>query len=359
MKTDLFDYELPEELIAQVPIERRDASRLMVVECGTTSISHHRFDELPGFLSPGDCLVINTSRVIPARLRARKTGTGGFVELLLLEKLSPGRWKAIYRGARLRPGSTMELDKGVTAEVEKGRADGEVVVAFGVKDGDALNIEERLESLGEVPLPPYIHRPLDDSERYQTVYCEREISAAAPSAGLHFTPELLTSIEGEGVTVARLELAVGIDTFVPVREEDTEDHRMHREWYSLGEDCAGALNACQGRVVAVGTTVVRALESAAVEAGKDGRMVPSSGRTSLFITPGYRFRAVDAVVTNFHFPRSTLIMLVAAFAGRELLLDAYRLAVDERYRFYSFGDAMLVLAQERRPRHSPVVTLTS
>jgi S-adenosylmethionine:tRNA ribosyltransferase-isomerase len=340
MRTDLFDYDLPEELIAQEPLPVRDASRLMVVDRSTSAIEDRGFDDLLDYLEPGDCMVINSSRVIPARLHATKTGTGGAVELLLLEKLSKARWTAMSRGAKVRPGAVLELEKGVSAEIQEGPTDGVVVVEFSSKAGD---VERALESLGEVPLPPYIHRPVEDPERYQTVYSEREISAAAPTAGLHFTPALLEAVEARGVTIARLELAVGIDTFVPVREEDTEDHRMHEEWYSVGESAARAVNGCDGKVFSVGTTVVRALESAALKAKSGDRVAAASGRTSLFITPGYEFRAVDALVTNFHFPRSTLIMLVAAFAGQDQLFDAYRHAIAERYRFYSFGDAMLVL----------------
>ena len=340
MRTELFDYDLPGELIAQEPLPVRDASRLMVVDRSTSSIDDRGFDDLLDYLEPGDCMVVNNSRVIPARLHATKTGTGGAVELLLLEKLSKARWTAMSRGAKLRPGAVLELEKGISGEIREGPTDGMVVVAFSSGTGD---VEGALESLGEVPLPPYIHRPIEDPERYQTVYSERAISTAAPTAGLHFTPALLEAVEAKGVAIARLELAVGIDTFVPVREEDTDDHRMHEEWYSVGERVTREVNGCDGKVIAVGTTVVRALESAARKAESGDRVAAASGRTSLFITPGYEFRAVDALVTNFHFPRSTLIMLVAAFAGRSLLLEAYRHAVAERYRFYSFGDAMLVL----------------
>ncbi len=341
MRTELFDYELPEELIAQRPLIRRDGSRLMVVDRFSGSISHRTFRDLPGLLTPRDCLVVNNSRVIPARLTARKE-TGGAVELLLLEQLSPGRWKVMSKGSRLRPGVRLEVGLGLMAVIEEGPDAGVALVLFEA-DAPGADIGELLESAGSVPLPPYIHEPLDEDERYQTVYSRREMSAAAPTAGLHFTDALLAEIKSLGVTVAELELAVGMDTFVPVREEDTDDHHMHEEYYSVGRECATAVNGCTGRVVAVGTTTVRALESAALEAGPVERVAAAGGRTSLFITPGYDFRAVDALLTNFHFPCSTLIMLVSAFAGRELLLEAYRQAVQERYRFYSFGDAMLVL----------------
>ena len=340
MKTDLFDYDLPEDLIAQEPLPVRDASRLMVVDRAASSVEDRHFDDLLEYLDPGDCMVINTSRVIPARLHATKKETGGAVELLLLEKLSTARWKSMSRGAKLRPGTGLDLGNGVTAAVEAGPDDGVVVVTFASEAGD---VEGALESMGEVPLPPYIHRPVEDPERYQTVYSEREISAAAPTAGLHFTPDLLRAVESSGVEIVRLELAVGMDTFVPVREDDTDDHRMHEEWFSVDESAARAVSTCRGKVIAIGTTVVRALESAALNADRGERVAATSGGTSLFITPGYDFRAVDAILTNFHFPRSTLIMLVAAFAGTSMLREAYSHAVAERYRFYSFGDAMLVL----------------
>ncbi|MHB8895652.1 MAG: tRNA preQ1(34) S-adenosylmethionine ribosyltransferase-isomerase QueA [Candidatus Geothermincolia bacterium] len=339
MRTDTFEYELPEELIAQDPLPVRDSSRLMVLdrEAGTTS--HRAFRELASLLRPRDCLVVNTSRVIPARLHGVKAGTGGSVELLLLENVVGDTWTAMTRGASLREGARVAFDGGkLEALVVEGPAEGLVTVELASPDGD---VRRALDACGRVPLPPYIKHELEEAERYQTVYSEREISAAAPTAGLHFTPGLIDDLASLGVTFAKLELAVGMDTFVPVREEQVEDHRMHSEWFSLDEACAGAVNdarAAGGRIVAVGTTAVRVLETCAT-----GTLVaPGEGYTDLFITPGYDFKAVDAVVTNFHFPHSTLLMLVCAFGGTDLVLRAYEEAVLERYRFYSFGDAMLV-----------------
>jgi S-adenosylmethionine:tRNA ribosyltransferase-isomerase len=341
MKTGLFDYPLPRELIAQEPAPERDMSRLMHVARANGAIEHHIFRELPALLSDGDLLVVNSSRVFPGRLAARKDPTGGAVELLLLEKVEDGAWRALTRGAKLKTGAALSFEGAdVTARVIEGPAEGKVLVRF--SEGGEPAQDGAVFALGDVPLPPYVEGPVPDIERYQTVYSEREISAAAPTAGLHFTERLIDDLEGAGMRFASLELAVGMDTFVPVREEQAEDHRIHSEWFEVGEECAASVNETRaqgGRVIAVGTTVVRALESAA---GQDGRIRPASGRTSLFIVPGYEFRAVDALLTNFHFPRSTLLMLVCAFGGRELILEAYRTAIDERYRFYSFGDAMLV-----------------
>jgi len=341
MRTETFDYYLPPGLIAQDPLPDRDTSRLMLVDREQRRASHHSFRDLPGFLMPGDCLVVNTSRVIPARLAGTKEPTGGAVELLLLENTGGDRWKAMTRGASLRPGVRISFARGaLAARVVEGPRAGQVIVDLEAPGG---NTRDAIDVAGEVPLPPYITHELLDGERYQTVYADREISAAAPTAGLHFTPTLLDEITCLGITIARLELAVGMDTFVPVREELTEDHRMHSEWYSMDDECAAAINAARsagGRAVAVGTTSVRVLESCAKA---DGTVSPGRGYTDVFITPGYSFKAVDAVITNFHFPRSTLIMLVSAFAGTDLLLASYGEAVRQSYRFYSFGDAMLVV----------------
>jgi S-adenosylmethionine:tRNA ribosyltransferase-isomerase len=349
MRTDCFDYELPVELIAQDPLPDRSTSRLLVVDRVTSGLAHHAFTDLPSLLREGDCMVVNTSRVLPARLQGRKEGTGGAVELLLLERTGPAagvtgaasmRWKAMAGGASLRPGVRLELGESLEATVLCGPSEGIVEVELISPGGD---VGRAIRERGRVPLPPYITHELADAERYQTVYSEREISAAAPTAGLHFTNALLESIEGAGVVIARLELAVGADTFVPVRQERVQDHRMHSEWYRLAPECALKVNATRragGRVIAVGTTSVRVLETSA---GDDGTVRPGEGHTDLFITPGYRFKTVDGVVTNFHFPRSTLLMLVCAFGGTGLVLDAYNAAVRERYRFYSFGDAMLLL----------------
>lgn len=341
MKTDLFDYDLPGELIAQEPCEKRDSSRLMVLDRASGSISHLRFSDLPGLLETGDCLVVNTSRVFPGRLRARKAGGEGSVELLLLEREGEGLWTALTKGAKLRPGTVLEFSgPDLRAEVLEGPAEGKALVRFyaGGEDLDAAVFAH-----GTVPLPPYIKSDIADHERYQTIYADREISAAAPTAGLHFTDGLLAGLGRRGVHVAGLELSVGLDTFVPVREDEVERHRMHSEWYSVPEGTAEAANSARvagARIVAVGTTCVRALESASDESEK---VEPRSGRTELFITPGFSFRAVDALVTNFHFPRSTLLMLVCAFGGMDLVMKAYEEAISERYRFYSFGDAMLIL----------------
>ncbi len=342
MRTDLFDYTLPQDLIAQRPLADRDSSRLMLVERDDGLISHLRFNELPSLLGAGDLLVVNNTRVFPGRLRARKEPTGGVVELLLLEKVGEGEWTAISGGAKLRPGVSLSFDGAdLSATVVEGPAEGRVLVRFS-RAGAPAGDEDIFEP-GRVPLPPYITTELADPERYQTVYAERPSSAAAPTAGLHFTERLLEELRRSGVEAASLELSVGMDTFVPVREERVEDHHIHSERFDVPAECARAVNAARSggsRVTAVGTTVVRALESVSRE---DGTVEPGSGSTGLFITPGYRFRAVDALLTNFHFPRSTLLMLACAFGGTELILDAYRAAVSERYRFYSFGDAMLIL----------------
>jgi len=338
MKTDIFDYHLPAELIAQDPLPVRDASRLLVLDRASGQVSHRVFGDLPGLLRPGDCLVVNTTRVLPARLHGRKQTGGGAVELLLLESLGGSRWKAMTRGASLRPGARVCIADGLLeSEVIDGPTEGIATVELSA-EGD---VGRAIDEAGTVPLPPYITHELADPERYQTVYARRELSAAAPTAGLHFTSDLLDHIASLGVDVARLELAVGMDTFVPVREEEVEDHHIHQEWFSLDEECAATVNATRrrgGRIIAVGTTSVRVLETCAEESG----VTAASGRTGLFIIPGYRFKAVDALVTNFHFPRSTLLMLVCAFAGTDRVLSAYAEAVRERYRFYSFGDAMLV-----------------
>ena len=342
MKTELFDYHLPDELIAQEPSEVRDMSRLLVAEKASGTISHRVFSDLPGLLDAGDCLVVNSSRVFPGRLLGRKEGTGGKVEVLLLERLSPGLWRALVGGAALRPGVRIELGDDITGEMMEGPLDGKAVIRF-ESSADEGDIDGLIFRAGEVPLPPYIRKELGDPERYQTVYSEREISAAAPTAGLHFTGGLLDEMKSNGIIIERLELAVGLDTFLPVREERIEDHSIHSEWFSVGAECANGVNEARetgSRVVAVGTTAVRALESAA---DSRGRLVPGSGYTDLFASPGFEFKAVDALVTNFHFPRSTPLVLVCAFGGTGFILEAYREAVRERYRFYSFGDAMLVM----------------
>jgi len=366
VKTAVFDYDLPSERIAQTPLEPRDASRLMVVERVGGTLQHRRFRDLPGYLPPRDVLVVNDSRVIPARILAHKP-SGGRVEILLLRRLEGERWEALVGGKRVRRGSTLLVEEGdarVSARVIADLGDSRRVVEFDPPIGQLL------ERVGHTPLPPYIHAVLADGERYQTVYARVDGSAAAPTAGLHFTPNMLLALRGRGVTLATVTLHIGLDTFKPVTVEDVADHVIHSEWASLSPEAARAINQGRrggGRVVAVGTTAVRTLETAALRcAGVVGSLRrasqhegvwahgpavtqgsqavgPFEGATDLFIHPGFRFRAVDALVTNFHLPRSSLLMLVSAFAGRELIRHAYEVAIAEGYRFYSFGDAMLIL----------------
>ncbi|MBC7345939.1 MAG: tRNA preQ1(34) S-adenosylmethionine ribosyltransferase-isomerase QueA [Clostridia bacterium] len=342
METGLFDYELPPELIAQKPREPRDSSRLMVVHRQSGRIEHRQFRDLPAYLSRPDVMVLNNTKVIPARLRGRRE-SGGPVELLLLRRHgSKGDfcWEALVRPARrVSVGSRLCFGDGeLEAVVREEMPEGKRLVEFWA----AGPVEEAVRRLGTTPLPPYIREPAP-LERYQTVYARHEGSVAAPTAGLHFSPELLQALRRRGITFATLVLHVGPGTFRPVRVEAVEDHRMEGEYYRLSAANAAKINRARdegGRVVAVGTTVVRALETIADD---DGRLKGCRGWTELFIYPGYRFRTVDVLVTNFHLPRSTLLMLVCAFAGRELILEAYRVAVAARYRFYSFGDAMLIL----------------
>jgi len=335
-----FDYELPPELIAQEPIEPRDASRLLVVHLCSGRLEHRVFRDLPEYLRPGDCLVLNQTRVIPARLIGRRVPTGGAAEVFLLRRLDKDRWEALVRpGRRLRPGSRVAFSDGLEAVIEDRAPDGSRVVRFEYEGA----FEAVLERLGRVPLPPYITRELADDERYQTVYARARGSAAAPTAGLHFTPELLDRCRRAGAATAYLTLHIGLATFRPIRVDNIEEHRMHEEEYIVDEEAAALVNRAReggGRIIAVGTTAVRTLETVA---GENGRIRAGSGRTDLYIRPGYRFKAVDAMVTNFHLPKSSLIVLVSAFAGRELVMRAYREAVERRYRFFSFGDAMLFI----------------
>lgn len=341
--TESYDYELPPELIAQRPAEPRDSSRLMVVDRATGAISHHVFRDLPTLLRAHDLLVANRSRVIPARLRGHKLPSGGAVEILLLRNQGDSRWEALVRpGKRLSVGARVGFgDRDAFAEiVDRTEAGGRVVRFLDRLERplEGETFERWLARVGETPLPPYIREPLDDPGRYQTVYAQVPGSAAAPTAGLHFTPELLFRLREAGIGLAYVVLHVGLDTFRPVEAEDLRQHRIHSEWCELSQPTASRIDAARrvgGRVVAVGTTAVRVLEASGGE--------PYRGDTRLFIYPGYQFRAVDALITNFHLPRSSLLMLVSAFAGRELVLRAYAEAVAERYRFFSFGDAMLVL----------------
>ncbi len=337
MRTFDFDYDLPPEFIAQTPTEPRDASRLLVLDRASGSIRHCRFRDLPDLLEPRDLLVLNQTRVIPARLRARKVPTGGRVEILLLKRLGPRRWEALVGGKRIVPGKRLAVEMGPMAAVVEDLGHGRKVIEFDEP------ITPTLDRIGEMPLPPYIHEPLARPDRYQTVYARDPGSTAAPTAGLHFTPELLRRLAGRGILLAWVTLHIGLDTFGPVTEDDPATHAMHSEWCRLPPETAEAANAAKARgsrLIAVGTTTARTLESAAQP---DGEVRAFEGTTSLFILPGYRFRAISALITNFHLPRSTLLMMVSAFAGRERILETYRLAIREGYRFYSFGDAMLIV----------------
>ena len=339
MKTSDFLYDLPEELIAQTPIEPRDHSRLLVVDRADGGIEHRHFYDLPGYLKKGDLLVVNDTRVMPARLIGERAG-GGACEVLLLRQISPVSWETLVKpGKKLKSGAKVSFGGGrLTATIETPTDAGGRVVRFDVLSG---TLEAALDELGEMPLPPYIHEKLADRERYQTVYARAVGSAAAPTAGLHFTPELLEKIRLMGVEIVPVLLHVGLGTFRPVKAEDVSEHKMHSEFYEVTPEAAEKINRAKAegrRVISVGTTSVRTLESAVV----DGMLAPGSGWTDIFITPGYRFRMVDALITNFHLPGSTLIMLVSALMGRETTLSAYEEAVRQRYRFFSFGDAMFI-----------------
>ena len=339
MKKSDFYFDLPEELIAQTPIAQRDSSRLLHLSKTTGEVDHRHFYELPQFLKPGDCLVLNNSRVLPARLIGTRP-TGGSIELVLLRDLGDDRWECLSRpGRKTRPGQEIIFGNGeLKATVEDVAAGGNRIVHF-TYEGIFLEV---LERLGRMPLPPYIKEELNDPERYQTVYSKELGSAAAPTAGLHFTEELLDKIRAMGVTVTFVTLHVGLGTFRPVKEDEIEDHEMHSEFCIIPQETAEAVNRTKangGRIIAVGTTSCRTLESFA---GEDGTLEESSGWTDIFIYPGYQFKCIDALITNFHLPESTLIMLVSALAGREKILNAYKIAVSERYRFFSFGDAMFI-----------------
>jgi S-adenosylmethionine:tRNA ribosyltransferase-isomerase len=346
MKTSEFDYSLPAGLIAQTPMEPRDHSRLMVLHRGRSSIEHRRFFEIVDFLQPGDVLVLNDSRVIPARLRGQREG-GGKAEILLLRRLDPGIWEALVRPARkVKVGERIK----VTGEEQESP---EISTSVEILERGEQGLrtirfaeEALLEKLGQTPLPPYIHTPLSDPERYQTVYARVKGSVAAPTAGLHFTPQLLDKFAQKGIDLAFVTLHVGLDSFRPIRVEDPQQHPMHREYGELTEEAAAKLASAKAkgsRIICVGTTTVRLLEQAALGASEAERLKPFKGWTSLFILPGHQFRLVDGLITNFHLPRSTLLMLVCAFAGKGLIDQAYQEAIRLGYRFYSFGDAMLVL----------------
>lgn len=340
MKTSDFYYELPQELIAQDPLEDRSASRLLVLDKESGKIEHHIFKEIVDYLNPGDCLVINDTKVIPARLLGEKVDTKAKVEVLLLKRKENDVWETLVKpGRKMRPGTKVSFGNGLlTAEVLDVAEEGNRLIQFHYEG----IFEEILDQLGQMPLPPYITHQLKERERYNTVYAKHEGSAAAPTAGLHFTPEILAELERKGVDIARVTLHVGLGTFRPVKVEEVTKHHMHSEFYQISAEAAEKINSAKsggGRVICVGTTSCRTIESAADE---QGRLQDCSGWTEIFIYPGYRFKVLDGLITNFHLPESTLIMLVSALAGREQVLAAYEEAVKEKYRFFSFGDAMYI-----------------
>nr|DAI55812.1 MAG TPA: S-adenosylmethionine:tRNA ribosyltransferase-isomerase [Caudoviricetes sp.] len=341
MKTSDFYYDLPEELIAQDPLEDRTASRLLVLDRKTGAVKHKIFSDVIDYLNKGDCLVINNTRVIPARLIGEKEGTGGKVEVLLLKRRANDVWETLVKpGKKLKPGAKITFGDGrLRAEVLEVVEEGNRLVIFHYEG----IFEEILDSLGEMPLPPYITHKLEDKEMYQTVYAKFDGSAAAPTAGLHFTKELLNKIEEKGIKIASITLHVGLGTFRPVKVDDVNNHHMHTEWYEVNAEAADIINETKrngGRVICVGTTSCRTIESVADE---NGYMKAKTGETDIFIYPGYKFKVMDGLITNFHLPESTLVMLVSAFAGKENVLAAYETAVKEKYRFFSFGDAMLII----------------
>ena len=341
MKTSDFYYDLPEELIAQDPLEDRSASRLMVLDKNTGKIQHHIFKEIVHYLNPGDCLVINDTKVIPARLYGTKVGTDAKIEVLLLKRKENNIWETLVKpGKKAKIGTRISFGDGLLmGEVVDIVEEGNRLIQFSY---DGI-FEEILDKLGQMPLPPYITHQLKDKNRYQTVYAKHDGSAAAPTAGLHFTPELLEEIKAKGVNIAHVTLHVGLGTFRPVKVEDVTQHHMHSEFYVVEEDQAALINETKkkgGKIISVGTTSLRTLESASSE---DGILKAGSGWTDIFIYPGYRFKIVDRLITNFHLPESTLIMLVSALAGKEHIMAAYEEAVKDKYRFFSFGDAMIIL----------------
>lgn len=341
MKTSDFYFELPQELIAQDPLEDRSSSRLMVLDRKTGSIEHHIFKDIIQYLNPGDCLVVNDTKVIPARLIGNKIGTDAKIEVLLLKRKENDIWETLVKpGKKARVGAEISFGDGLLkAKVVDIVEEGNRLIQFSY---DGI-FEEILDQLGQMPLPPYITHQLKDKNRYQTVYAKHEGSAAAPTAGLHFTPELLKQIEEKGIHIAHVTLHVGLGTFRPVKVEDVTNHHMHSEFYVVEQDQADLINETKRsghRVIAVGTTSCRTLESATND---EGILIPGSGWTEIFIYPGYRFKMIDSLITNFHLPESTLLMLVSALAGKDQILEAYAQAVKEKYRFFSFGDAMMIL----------------
>jgi len=339
MKTSDFNYHLPPESIAQTPIEPRHASRLMILRRDRPEVEDSIFEQIGEYLNSGDVLVVNQTRVIPARLFAHKP-TGGRVELLLLKRVEPDTWEALVGGKGLSAGVVVTVANGPRVEILQSLEGSRRLIRF------VDPLDEKLDNIGEMPLPPYIHTHLENPERYQTVYSKESGSAAAPTAGLHFTLELMTKLEKQGIQFAKVTLHVGLDTFAPVKEDDPEDHIIHSEWCEVTADAAAMINQAKEngkRVTAVGTTSVRTLETAAQASKIKNRVLAISGPTRVFILPGYEFQVVDAMVTNFHLPQSSLIMLVSAFAGRAKVLTAYETAITRGYRFYSFGDAMLIV----------------
>jgi S-adenosylmethionine:tRNA ribosyltransferase-isomerase len=339
MKTSDFDYHLPESSIAQTPAEPRDSSRLLVLDRASGNLEHKIFRNILDYLKPNDLLVLNQTRVIPARIFAKKE-TGGKVELLLLRRRDSLTWESLVGGKGLRVGIKVQIENGPQAEILEILEGSERLIRF------SEPIEPYFSQVGNVPLPPYIHEKISDPERYQTVFAREPGSAAAPTAGLHFTPQLLDQLQANGMKIAYVTLHVGLDTFAPVTEDSPEEHKIHTEWCELSEETADLINQTKqagGRVIAVGTTSVRTLESAASKSNPADQIAAFVGPTDIYILPGYQFKSVDVMITNFHLPKSTLIMLVSAFAGREKILSAYEAAIKEGYRFYSFGDAMLIL----------------
>lgn len=343
MKKSDFYYDLPEELIAQTPIEPRNASRLLKVDRSTGEIIHSHFYNLCDFLKKGDLLVLNDSRVLPARIYGEKVDNGSFIEFLLVDQRENLEWEILCRpGKKAKVGTKFSFGGILTAEITEVLEDGNRVARFEVKDG--YNIYTALDEIGQMPLPPYITKKLEDKERYQTVYSNELGSSAAPTAGLHFTKEMLADLQNRGIGLAFVTLHVGLGTFRPVKEERVLDHKMHTEHYELSEETARLINKTKaegGRVIAVGTTSCRTLESVAAE--NDGKIVASEGDTGIFIYPGFEFKVLDGLITNFHLPESTLIMLVSAFLGYDKTMKAYKTAVEEKYRFFSFGDSMMII----------------
>ncbi len=339
MKTSDFSYNLPKEYIAQQPVYPRDSSRLLVYNRESGSVDHCHFHQLVGLLNENDLLVINQTRVIQARLFAKKIPTGGKAELLLLHELEEDTWEAMVGGKGIRPGTRILVDEGPVVYIEADLGGSLRRIRF------EEPIEPLLEQIGNVPLPPYIHEDLDEPERYQTVYAREPGSAAAPTAGLHFTPALMEKIKQKGIQIAEVTLHIGLDTFAPVHEDDPLDHKIHQEWCQLSEKTASLINQTRnsgGRVIAVGTTSVRTIETAARISNMSVGIAPFEGKTNLYILPGFKFQVVDCMLTNFHLPESTLLMMVSAFCGREKILGLYEMAMAEGYRFYSFGDAMFL-----------------